>query len=230
MGVQVLMVGSPLLPVRTQTILLDRIFCGISFGADHLVHTVVGTRCHHIVLYQNGVSLFGSYHRHSLISVLEFLGIVPALLPQLLAYDRTGFHRGKSLHTVAAVNIHHLADGTEAVCRIKISLVLRIEVEAPGVPVLVPELVETVMIGPLGMDDLAEKPLLSHVQGRELEEIIDAVLQHHAMQTLAFRHIDEGPDFVEGRGRRYLYRHVLAMLHCIESHGRMSLPVRSDVH
>ena len=81
----------------------------------------------------------------------------------------------------------------------------------------------------LGVQDFAEEALLRHIEGIHFEEVIHAVFEHHAVTARALRGIDEVPDFVEGHCSRHLDSHMLAMLHGIEGHGGMGLPVGGDV-
>ena len=99
----------------------------------------------------------------------------------------------------------------------------------PWVPVGRPEVVEVVLVGSLHMKHLAEESLLRHVQGRDLEEVVDAVLQHHTMQAGALAGVDELPYFLQGHGGRHLDGHVLAVFHGVECQGNVVYPVGGNI-
>ena len=80
------------------------------------------------------------------------------------------------------------------------------------------------------MKDLPEKPLLGHVESGELEEIIYAVLELHAVLACALRSVDKIPYLLHVHGCRHLYGHMLAMFHGIRGHHHMGLPVGGDIH
>ena len=79
------------------------------------------------------------------------------------------------------MNIDNLAVRAETVGRIDITAMLLVEVKPPVVIICIPERLEIVDIGTLGVENLAEKTLLGHIEASELKEVIDAVLKHHAM-------------------------------------------------
>ena len=84
-------------------------------------------------------------------------------------------------------------------------------------------------IGTLRVDDLTEETLLSHVQRIQLEEVVAAVFENHAMQALLFRKVDELPDFVHVHGRGDLDGHVLTILQSLLGYQEMVNPVGGDV-
>ena len=84
-------------------------------------------------------------------------------------------------------------------------------------------------VGTLGAEDITEEALLSHVECGELEEVIDAVLEHHAVTLRALSRVDDVPSFLEGRHSRYFTSDVLALLHGIDHHRSVTCPVGSDV-
>ena len=79
------------------------------------------------------------------------------------------------------------------------------------------------------MEHLAEESLLCHVQCGQLEEVVDAVLEHHAVQTGALCRVDELPYLVHVHGGRHLDGHMLAVLHGIEGDGHVVHPVGGNV-
>ena len=75
-----------------------------------------------------------------------------------------------------------------------------------------------------------EDIMLRHVQRGQLEEIIHAVFQHHAMQLLFLRHINQRPNLLHIHGGRNLYCHVFTVFHRVNSHRRVMQPIRGDIH
>ena len=160
--------------------------------------------------------------------------------------------RHQPSHPVAAVDVQRLADGPQSVCGIGVARVFTAVLPAPVVPVarrtfaspgfpdsrnitaVLPAAVETefaqiVDISPFGMNDLPEKPLLRHIEGRQFEEIVATVFEHHAMAAGLLCRIDQFPALLYGNGSRHLYGHVFALLHGINRHGRMAQPVSADI-
>ena len=84
-------------------------------------------------------------------------------------------------------------------------------------------------IGSLHVDDLAKESLLRHVQRVQLEKVVAAVFENHAVQSLLLRHVDELPDFVHIHGRGHLDGHVLAVFHRLASHEEVVDPVGGDI-
>ena len=85
-------------------------------------------------------------------------------------------------------------------------------------------------IGTLYVDDLAKESFLCHIQRVQLEEVIAAVLQNHAMQALLFRQVDELPDFIHIHSRRNLDSHVLTVFQRFLCYEEMVNPVGSDIY
>ena len=79
------------------------------------------------------------------------------------------------------------------------------------------------------MEHLTEESLLCHVQCGELEEVVNAVLEHHTMLAGALRGVDELPYLLHVCGSGHLNSHMLAVLHCIEGQGHVMYPVGGDV-
>ena len=84
-------------------------------------------------------------------------------------------------------------------------------------------------VSTLSAEDITEEALLSHVERGELEEVIDAVLEHHAVTLRALSRVDDIPSFLEGRHSWYFTSDVLALLHGIDHHRSVTCPVGSDV-
>ena len=57
--------------VGIEGITLDGIFVGHSLGTRQLIETVVGLRCHHVVLYLDDLSGSRSYQGSGMVSVSE---------------------------------------------------------------------------------------------------------------------------------------------------------------
>ena len=72
--------------------------------------------------------------------------------------------------------------------------------------------------------------MLGHVQGRHLEEIITAVLKHHAVAPGPFAGIHQLPAFIYGHGSRNLDGGMVAMFKGIDSDRSMVEPVRGDIY
>ena len=79
------------------------------------------------------------------------------------------------------MNIEDLAVRAETVSGINISAMLLVEVKSPVVMIIIPERLEIVDVCALSMEHLPEETLLCHIEAGELEEVIYAVLNHHAM-------------------------------------------------
>ena len=131
------------------------------------------------------------------------------------------------------MDVHDLGDRAEAVRRIGIAVVGGVVFETPHVVVagriVHAQPAQVVVVGSLGVYDLAEKSLLGHVQRSQLEEVVAAVFEHHEVLAGFFRGIDQLPAFVEGQCRRHFRNGMLALLHCINGDRRVHLPVGADV-
>ena len=182
------------------------------------------------MLNEHRLALHGVYERGCLVAVLEVRAV---LTRQFLHHPRAvvglGVHCHQILHAVAAMNVQHLAVGAYAVRRIDVATVLGVVVQPPVVPVGRPEVVEVVQVGPLHVQHLAEESLLRHVQRSQFEEVVDAVLEHHAMLAGALAGVDELPYLVHIEGCGHLDGHVLAVLHRVDRQRHMVYPVGGDV-
>ena len=128
------------------------------------------------------------------------------------------------------VDVEHLAHGADTVGRIHISADFLVVVEPPVVPILVPERIEVVAVSAFHMDNFAEEPALGHLERRHLKEVVDAVLQHHAVFAGLFGLVDQAPDLVHVEGCGHLDGHMLAAFHGIHGNRIMVEPVGADVH
>ena len=228
---QVLVVGhaAPGQLSGTERIALDGIFVGEALGSRKLVHAAVRTRRVNVVLQVDRAALLGLDERQRVVSVGE--GIDAHLLPGgLQAVHRLGVHRHQVVHLVAAVDAEQLAGGTQTVRGVNVAAVLLVEVQTPVTLVVVPELVEVVDVGALDMQNLAEKPVARHVERRQLEKVIDAVLEHHAVALVLLGGVHQLPALLERRGGRHLDGHMLAVLHGVHGHRHVLEPRRGDIH
>jgi len=73
-------------------------------------------------------------------------------------------------------------------------------------------------IRPLGVNDLAEDPLVRHVDRHRLEEIVNTVFQQDAMFSRPFRGVDQAPAVVDALRRRDFNRRMLARRHDVNRH------------
>ena len=63
------------------------------------------------------------------------------------------------------MDIHGLADGTEAVCGVYVTAMVLIEVQTPVALVFVPERLQVVDVSAGSVKHLSEETLLGHVEG-----------------------------------------------------------------
>ena len=152
---------------------------------------------------------------------------------------QTGLTRGHGnqiLHTVSPMNIHPLADRTQAVSRIRIPRMLLAVKLYPVIVIPTRFFVCKIMLAqvmdvcPLGMSDFAQHPLLHHVQCSQGKCIVTTVLQHHAVTAGFFGCIHQTPAIGHTHGGRNLQRHVTALLQGINGNISMSQPVRTNIN
>ena len=230
-GAQILVVGHA--RVRKlfgiEGITLDRVFVGEAFRTGQLVHAAVRPRRVDVVFQQDRAALFGLDQRRGVVGIGELRGAHP-LPGQFPAVDRPGVHGHEVVHLVAAVYVQQLAGGAEAVRGVDVAAVLLVEFKAPVALVVIPEGIQVVDIRSLDMEDVAEQPLFGHVERRELEEVVDAVFEHHAVAPGLLGGIHQLPAFVERRGGGNLHGDVFALLHGVDGHRDVLLPWSDDVH
>ena len=214
----------------TESIAFVGVLVSEAVGTDDLIHTVVWAVRSYVVLEVDRLAKSCLDERLSHLTILDY-GILYSEFLLHEAGDRGGryVHRGEVLHAVATVDIEYPASWAKAVCRIDITAILLIEFQAPVAFVVLPEGLEVVDVGTLGAEDITEEALLSHVERGELEEVIDAVLEHHAVTLRALSRVDDVPSFLEGRHSWYFTSDVLALLHSIDHHRGVTCPVGSDV-
>ena len=229
MFAQVLKVGNPRPGElrRTEGVPLDGILARIALAPRDGVHAAVGTRRVDVVLEVDDTAALGPDERQRVVAVGERVG-TRLFAGQFEAVDRGGVHRHQVAHAVAAVDVEELADGPQSVGGVDVAAVGAVEFEAPVALVVVPEGFEVVDVGPLGLEQLAEEPVLRHVERRELEEVIDAVLEHHAVALPLLGRVDQLPALLERRGGRHLDGHMLALLHGVDRHRDGEPPLRKN--
>ena len=138
--------------------------------------------------------------------------------------------RNEIVETVAAVDVHVLADGAETMRRILVALVLDIPLQAPVVVIstllgrLVAERPEVVDVRALAMHQLAKYPLAAEVEREHLAFAVAAVLELHAMAFRAFARLDERPAILEIHRRGHFDEDVLAVFHRLEGDRNMHVP------
>ena len=130
-----------------ETHLLDRIFGGIAFGTDNLIHSVVRPRRHDIVGNEHGLAIFRADESVGLVSILEVIAFLACFfLNSGCAVEGLRVHCNESFHAVASVNVQHLADRAEAMSWVNIAFVCPIEFKSPIIPVCIPEWIQVVQI------------------------------------------------------------------------------------
>ena len=88
-------------------------------------------------------------------------------------------------------------------------------------PVLTPERVEVVNVSALSVEHLTQQALLSHVEGVELEPVVAAVLQNHAVLAGLLGQVNELPALLQVHGAGHLDSGVLAILQSALSYGEV---------
>ena len=176
-------------------------------------------------------TVLGADQGAGLVTVLEILAFASGLpLDCPGAVGRLGVHGDEGLEPVSSVDSKYLGYGTETMGRIDIAFMSFVEIKPPVIPVTAPIGIKVVEIGSLDMEYFTENSGLGHRQARHLEEVIAAVLEHHAVLPGLLRHVDKGPDLLQGGGHRHLAGHVLAVFHSIKRYGSVVYPVGTDVH
>ena len=80
------------------------------------------------------------------------------------------------------------------------------------------------------MNHFTQHAELGHVQGSHLEKVVGAIFEHHAVFAGLFGDVDEFPAVGDRSGSRNFHGHVFAMLHGINSHLDVRLPVGADIN
>ena len=172
----------------------NRIFVGKAFGTRELIQTVVRSVSVNIMFDEESLAFLGLDHRGGHVTVGEVVHI-HHFLGDLLAVIGRRAHRDQGLHAVATVNVEGLAERSEAVGGVDIARVVLVELEAPVFVILVPEWLEVVDVSALAVDEFAEHALLGHVESGQFEEVVTAVLEHHAVALGLFGNVDKLPTF-----------------------------------
>ena len=167
----------------------------------------------------NNLAILGADKGGCLVAILEVVELFAVCrLVNIGTHNSLCIHRYQGLEAVATVNVQHQAQWTESVSRVGITSEFAKVVDAPSTVGAAHRVVEVVDIATLGVQNLTENVVLSHIQNREFEEIVDAVLEHHTVLASALRSVYELPQLLQSEGCWHLYNHVLATLHCIERH------------
>ena len=206
----------------------DGVFVGKAFGAGKLIQAVVGPIGVDVMFNQESLAFLGLDHRGGHVAVGEVID-AHQFLGDFLAIVGRRAHTDEGLHAVAAVDIEGLAEGPEAVGGVDVAGMGLVEFKTPVFVVFAPIGLQVMDVGAFAMDEFAEHALLGHVEGGQLEEVVAAVLEHHAVALGLFGHVDELPAFFNGGGSRHFEGHVFAMLHGVGGHHDMGLPVGADV-
>ena len=215
--------------VGVEGIALNGVFVGESLRAGQLVHAAVRTGRVDIVFEQDRAALLGLDQRRRMVGVGEFFS-AQLLAGEFQPVDRAGVHRHQAVHLVAAVDVEQLAGGTEAVRGVDVAAVIPVEFQTPAVLIVVPESVEVVDIRTFDMENVPEQSLPGHVERRQLEEVVNAVFEHHAVPLRLLGGVHQLPALFERRGGGNFDSDVLAVLHGVNGHRDVQLPRGHDVH
>ena len=196
---------------------LHRVLHCVALRAYQCVVTRVWARGYDIVVQLNNLAVLGADKCCGLVTILEVVELLAVCrLVNIGTHNSLCVHRHQGLEAVATVNVQHQAQRAKSVSRVGITSELAEVVYTPGAVGAAHRVVEVVDIATLGVQNFTEDTLLSHIQRCKLEEVVDAVLEHHAVFASALRGIDELPQLLQGEGCGHLYNHVLAALHCVE--------------
>ncbi len=128
------------------------------------------------------------------------------------------------------MNVEQLTGRPHAVGRIDVATMCLVVFHAPVVVILGPIGFEAMQVASLDVHQFTEDTVLRHIERCHLEEVIDAVFEHHAMELGAFCHVDHVPNLLHRQGCGHFASHVLAVLHGIEHHGSVVNPVGANVY
>ena len=232
LGIQVVIGRGHLHHVGTQCESFVRILVREALGTRDLVHAVVRTGRHRIVLHQDGLALPRADEGHRIVAVGVLLHgpLAIALVGNFLAREGVGVHGHEDVHLVAAVDVEILADRADAVGGIHVAVMVLVVGHPPVALVHVPIGLQVMAVRSLHMDDFTEHALLDHVQAGQLEEIVAAVFQHHAVLAGTLGRVHQGPAFRDGRRSGHLDGDMLPMLHRIDRDRGMKLPGNGQVN
>ena len=127
---------------------------------------------------------------------------------------------------VAAVDVHAVGDGAEAVCGVEVAVPGPGVVAAPESLAAVGELdaAQVVEVAALGVEDLAEESLPHEVQAEELGAPVVDVFHHRAVAVRALGGLDELPAAFQRVGGGDFGDRVLAVLHGRDADGDVPAP------
>ena len=218
----------------------QRIVCQNAARAGDQVDAAVGARAGGVMLHQDGAPAVGAdqraVHVAQPVARLGLRAVFAVLLRRRLTdAELIAADRGEELETVAAVDVHVLADRAEAVRRIGVAGVLLRPFKPPlaliAVLVVFAQLAHAKVmdVGSLAMHQVTQNAFPAEIQGQHLVVPVAAVFQHHAVAARLFRSVDQLPALLQRHGGRHFDRRVLAALHRIDRHRRVPQPGRADV-
>ena len=206
----------------------NRVFVGKTLSTCQLIKAVVRAIGVYIMLDEQGFTQFGLNHCGRHVAIGKVVG-AHHLLGDFLAIVGGRTHGYEGLHAVATVDVESLAERSEAVGGVDVTGMALVELQTPVLVVFVPERFQIVDIGTFAVDEFAKEALLGHVEGGQLEEVVTAVFEHHAVALGLFGHVDKLPALRNGGGGRHFHGNMFALLHGVDGHRDVHLPVGADV-
>ena len=110
-------------------------------------------------------------------------------------------------------------------CRVYITTVFVVIIKTPIIPIFCPKLIEIVDIRTFTVNHLPKESLLYHIKGCNLKVIVHTIFEHHTVAACFFTRINKRPNLIHIKRCRHFYSHVFAVLHCVECHWGVVLPV-----
>ncbi len=134
-----------------------------------------------------------------------------------VALDRvaTALHRHERQQTVAAVDAHALGDGPQVVGGIKVSAVVASHLAAPSQfsSAIECQASTIVHVSALGVSDVAEQALFSHLADHQHMGPVATVFRHHVDPPGFLLGADQPPAFVQRHGGGHFAQRVFARPH-----------------
>ena len=182
-----------------------------ALGARHEVDAVVGPRVRDVVLEQDGAALGGL--EQARVHVAAVVLLLPLRVSGgnrgLAVRGEPGLGRAHGDHVVEAVPLVDAeipGHRPEAMGGIEVPVAADVLGPAPQAlgAVLEHDLAQVVVVGALGVQQLAEEARLHHAVDQHLLVAVVAVLDHHAVAARPLGDLDELPALLEGHRRRHL--------------------------
>ena len=144
----------------------------------------------------------------------------------VLQAARRAAHRDQVVEAIAAIDIEAVGHGSEPVRGIEIAIELRRPCPPPQSLTPIGELdaAQVVEVAAFGVQELAERALLDHVEDHHLHTVVVAVLHHHAVLLVLLGSFDHRPALIDGHCRRYFGGGVLSVLHRRQHDRHVPLP------